>query len=314
MKYITKTSIFSAIFVAFLMVAIFGSPSSAHAQIYQSGTTYPSNYGYNYGYNYYPTPINVSCTSYPQTANTGDYVNWTATVYGGNGSYTYTWSGTDGLSGYYGSNVSHRYYTIGQKTANVTVTSSNGQTATQNCGTVNIINNNYNYYNNSYPVTYPTTVYPNNMGNQVACSASVPSATVGEAVTWNVEATGTYYGNTTYAWTGTDGLSSNQTSATTVYSTPGTKSAIVSVITNGQVRSQACVNTVSVKAKAPAPTRIVYVQAPNAQAPAQIVNGSSISAASIFSLQNVPWGWVFVLVMLILFGIIFYLLFNRKNL
>jgi hypothetical protein len=306
-----KASIFSAIFIAFFALAIIASPSSAQAQIYQTGTNYyPSNYGYNY--NYYPAPLTVSCTSYPQTVNTGDVVNWTATVYGGNGSYTYSWSGTEGPGGNYGSNVTQRYYNVGPKTANVTVTSSNGQSIIQNCGTVNVVNGNYNYYN-PYPV-YTTPVYPINVGNQIACSAGVASATVGDAVSWTVESAGAYYSNTTYAWTGTDGLSSTQPTATMVYTTPGTKSAIVTVTTNGQSRSQACVNTVTVKAKpAPAP-RIVYVKASNTQAPAQVTdNTNGLSAASIFSLQNVPWGWVFVLVMLVLFGIIFYLLFNRKN-
>jgi hypothetical protein len=65
--------------------------------------------------------LTASCFATPSIANTGDMVNWTVKVSGGNG-YNFNWSGTDGLAGT-GPGVSKVYNTSGTKMASVIVTS-----------------------------------------------------------------------------------------------------------------------------------------------------------------------------------------------
>ena len=49
-------------------------------------------------------------------------------------------------------------------------------------------------------------------------------------------------------------------------------------------------------------------------APAPQANGNALSAASLFSLANIPWGWVSILVILLLFATVLYLIFNKSKL
>lgn len=66
--------------------------------------------------------LGVSCSGAPSSANIGDTVVWSASPLGGNGSYSYTWSGSEGLSGSSGS-VSKVYASTGTKNASVRVVS-----------------------------------------------------------------------------------------------------------------------------------------------------------------------------------------------
>lgn len=111
------------------------------------GTTYTYNNNYNYGtvaptanqiYGtvYTWTNINGSCYANTQTAYPGDTVTWIANASGGNGHFTYSWGGSDGLTG--SNNVENEtYYTAGEKTAVLTLTS-NGHSVTEVCS-VNIL-------------------------------------------------------------------------------------------------------------------------------------------------------------------------------
>jgi hypothetical protein len=99
---------------------------------------YYNNGGYNTGYPYYGQPyngssINVNCYANPQSATRGSVVTWYATATGGNGYFTYYWTGDDSL---YSTNnaVNHVYYIQGNKYATVSVTSG-GQTVTRQCST-----------------------------------------------------------------------------------------------------------------------------------------------------------------------------------
>jgi hypothetical protein len=69
-----------------------------------------------------PPPIDASCTVTPTLMTEKKSATWTITPSGGNGTYTYVWTGTDGLSGTTPT-VTKTYNTIGTKTASVTVTS-----------------------------------------------------------------------------------------------------------------------------------------------------------------------------------------------
>lgn len=106
------------------------------------GTYYTYNNNYNYGTNtpvpslpygslYTWTNINVNCYAGSQTAYMGNVVMWYATVSGGNGYYSYTWTGSDQLYSNE-SNVGKIYYSSGTKVATVTV-SSGGQSVTRQC-------------------------------------------------------------------------------------------------------------------------------------------------------------------------------------
>ncbi|MGC9605197.1 MAG: PKD domain-containing protein [Minisyncoccia bacterium] len=76
--------------------------------------------------------LNISCSAEPSASAVGQPVTWTATVTGGAAPYTYSWSGSDGISGSQGS-VTKYYDSAGEKTAIVMVTSANGLTSTHPC-------------------------------------------------------------------------------------------------------------------------------------------------------------------------------------
>jgi hypothetical protein len=67
-------------------------------------------------------PFFVTCSPNLNSVITGNLVTWTASTTGGTGSYTYSWSGTDGLTGT-SRTASKNYSTVGYKNAQVTVTS-----------------------------------------------------------------------------------------------------------------------------------------------------------------------------------------------
>lgn len=260
-------------------------------------------------YPYYPTPtyppystqypIVVSCSVTPTSIQVGGSATWTAYVSGGNGYYNYSWSGTDGL---YGSSQSvyNRYYTAGTKYGSVTVYS-NGQTVTRSC------NNSLNV--GSY-APYPTTYnpYPIDSGLNIGCYPDPANPRVNQPITWTVEVTGGQ-APYNYSWTGSDGLSGSQSTALKYYSTTGEKSAIISVTSaDGRSVTRACGLTANVRA---AVSDTVVTPRQPVVTPPPTDNG--LSAAALFSLKNVPWGWVAVLVILVLFATVLYLLFNREK-
>ncbi|HQT82918.1 MAG TPA: PKD domain-containing protein [Candidatus Paceibacterota bacterium] len=65
--------------------------------------------------------IVTTCTGSPASPYVNQPVTWSSSTVGGSGSYTYSWTGTDGLSGSTAS-VQKTYITAGQKSASVTVT------------------------------------------------------------------------------------------------------------------------------------------------------------------------------------------------
>jgi hypothetical protein len=106
------------------------------------GASYSYNNNYNYGsYNANPslpygtlftwTSMNVNCYANPQTTYPGNMITWYATVSGGNGYYSYFWTGSENLNSNERS-VSKTYTSSGVKNATVTITS-NGQAITKQC-------------------------------------------------------------------------------------------------------------------------------------------------------------------------------------
>ncbi len=82
------------------------------------------------------TPLSTSpialCYAVPTSPETGETVFWQAMQSGATGTITYTWSGTDGLTGT-NALISKKYIANGRKDATVKVSSSDGQSVTTSC-------------------------------------------------------------------------------------------------------------------------------------------------------------------------------------
>lgn len=211
---------------------------------YISATNYLNNDGYNYynyGNNY--NNLSVSCSPNVLATNTGKIVYWNGYATGGNGAYTYSWSGTDGLSGLQ-SSVSTSYSYPGTKIANVTVYSG-GMSATTACNSpVSIYNNNTNYFYNGYNYNYGYG-YGNSNLLYGTCVADKTTTKAGEVVTWNAVATG---GNSlySYSWSGDEDLSGIGSAVSKIYQKNGSKSATVTIVSGGQSITRNCTNGVVV--------------------------------------------------------------------
>ncbi len=191
----------------------------------------------------YDNPLGASCYPTSSIVNIGSTVVWRVSAFGGNGSYTYSWTGTN-ISGS-GSSVTALYSSPGTKTASVVVTS-NGKTFTANCGSVVIYdttpppptysydyNYNYNYdsnYNNTSPIG-------------VSCYPTVSNVNIGDTVIWRAAA---YGGNGNYNinWSGTNGLSGSGPNISINYNNPGTKTASVTVNSGNQTITRSCSSVV----------------------------------------------------------------------
>jgi hypothetical protein len=248
-------------------------------------------------------------------------VTWNAYPSGGNGTYTFSWSGSDNIYGT-GQVIYTSYNNPGLKFANVTVYS-NGQAVTQSCN--NSVNISYTYVNvypqNNYNYVQPYPVYnvPIRQSLDIGCIVDPTRMSVNSPVTWSAEVTGGF-APYTYSWTGSEGLNGNQNSIIKYYGTPGEKSAIVTVTSaDGKTGVRACSNTATIiNAPVPKPiVRTVYVQPtptpPVVQAPVSNDQQTALQANTIFSVANIPWGWVAFLVILVLFGTVLYLLFNKAK-
>ena len=154
----------------------------------------------------YPT-LTASCSGTPGNPYTGQAVTWSSSVGSGTGSYSYSWTGTDGLSGTT-ANVSKVYTTTGQKSATVTVTDTvSGQTVSPSCTTgVNQPNGPTN------GGTCTTGVCPGTCTSSLSASPSTVEQGQNVNLSWSVT------GNTlcATACTGNGFNTSNQISGTNV--------------------------------------------------------------------------------------------------
>jgi len=160
----------------------------------------------------------VTCSINPSyNVQIGQDVNFFTNASGGNGNYTYSWTGSDGLNSS-SQSFTGRFYNAGSKYATVTVYS-NGQSRTATCS---------------------TNVGGNNNGNLSAyCTATPTVANTNQYVTWTAYPTGGN-GNYSYSWTGSDGLSGNNSSLSQSYGSTGQKTATVTIYSNGQSITASC--------------------------------------------------------------------------
>jgi hypothetical protein len=260
--------------------------------------TYPTYPVYPNPISYY-SPLSASCVVNTNYSPLGTAVTWSASATGGNGYYNYSWSGTDGIYGY-GQAISYTYNSPGTKYASVTITS-NGQTTTQPCSNFVTVGGPSvtGYYG------YSTNYNSNSSGLDVACYPDPSSASINQPVNWRAEVTGGT-GQYTYTWSGTNDLTGNTSSVIKYYLSAGSKSAIVTVVSSdGRASTRACSATLTVRgAAAPA----------QPQQPAQVTTAqTNLTGASIFALSGIPWGWVAILIILVLFATVMYLLFNKPK-
>ena len=252
----------------------------------------------------------LTATCYPSNnqASIGNSVQWVAYASGGNGSYAYSWTGTDGFAGS-GQATYMTYYSSGIKSASVTVYSGAQSIVAYCTNSVTVADPYYVYQQPVYQQPIYQQPLQSNNGLDIGCYVDPTSAFVNQPVTWNVEVTGGA-APYCYSWTGSDGLSGSQAQAVKYYGTSGTKSAIVTVTSaDGKTGTHACSTGLEVKSTYRAPVTPVT---PAPTAPAQ--NGqNNLGASAYFSLNNIPWGWVAVLVILVLFATCMYLLFNKSK-
>ena len=196
---------------------------------------YDDDDDYNYG-----GSIGGNCYATPTYATVGEPVRWTASVWGGNGNYTYDWNGDGGLDGR-GSSITYQYRTAGNMNASVRV-KSGSRTAVLNCA-------------NTIDVTGGTILIPNNQSLSFSCSANVGTARIGTNVTWSANVIGGN-GNYIYSWTGTDGITSSGPTMSGFYDGTGTKYAYLTVRSGSQTATKACgsVNITNAAVVAPRPT------------------------------------------------------------
>ncbi|MCX6722239.1 MAG: PKD domain-containing protein [Candidatus Staskawiczbacteria bacterium] len=174
-------------------------------------------------------PLVVYCYPSSNSASPDQQISWVAGASGGivtsGKTYTYSWTGTDGLSGT-SSYVSMKYLTTGVKKATVTATDSDGHSVTNVCG-------------NAVSVNLPSL--------SVSCSVSPSSIAIGHRAKWTATVSGGKGAGTyTYSWTGTDGLSGALSSVLKTYSVAGVKKTTVTVTSGGlSATSPACYVNVS---------------------------------------------------------------------
>jgi hypothetical protein len=276
-------------------------PTYQPAPVYSSYYDYP-NYSYSqptYYQNYYVEPISVACSANTNFAPVGAQVVWTARASGGTGSYNYSWAGTQGLYGS-GPQTAIVYNVPGRMIASVTVTSG-GRSTQVYCSELTV---------GARVVYQPAPqqpIYSQGPIADIACYPSQSKIRVGQAVTWTLEIRG---GVPPFrlAWSGTNALSGNQPSIAKIYSTSGMKSASITITAaDGSVSTRAC-GVVTVSSNAVATT---VTTAPPLQFPPAVVAQEQMTANSVFTMGNVPWGWVAFMIIFVLIVIILYLTYNR---
>ena len=285
--------------------------------VYNSSSDYYDDYDYDYDYDDdydNDDDLSVKCTVDDRTVKVGESVRYEADADGGSGSYRYEWDGSDGFSDT-GRTTRVEYDYPGTYRMEVEVRSG-GQYETRSCPTVRVEDDNDS--DRYYTTQRVSTTYNGDL--TASCTADRTSANSGVPVTWMVYPRGGN-GSYAYAWSGSDALQSNRDSVVTGYYTQGLKSANVTVYSAGRQITVAC-GSVSITGSA---VRGGTVSPSNGTksgttdvkpADKETLTGamSALGAASILSLKNAPWGSVSILVILVLLGTIFYMIYNKNKL
>lgn len=168
---------------------------------------------------YIQPALGATCSPSATTAKTNENITWTAIPSGGAGanSYSFRWTGTDGLPSGSQSSVSKTYSSAGAKYASVTISSGNHQPVTVDCGRVDV-----------------TDIL------RASCSGSPNPAAIYQNVHWTSSVSGGS-GSKTYSWNTTDGKSGTSANLSTTYSSSGRKVASLAVrSSDSQTASAEC--------------------------------------------------------------------------
>lgn len=274
---------------------------------------------YDYDDDYYDDDdLDIKCSVDDRTVKVGETVRYEADADGGTGSYRYEWESNNGFRDT-GRTTRVEYNRPGTYRMELEVRSGN-QYESRSCPTVRVEENGRYVSNNYYSNQNNSTTYVSDLS--ASCTADRISAYIGTPVTWTVYPRGGN-GAYTYAWNGTDGLQSNQNSIVTGYYTQGLKSANVTVSSGGRQVVIAC-GSISItgspvqnvgggSVNTPAqPKPPVDSQDNDKETIGSAIN--SLGAASILSLSNAPWGFISILIILVLLGTIFYMIYNKNKL
>jgi hypothetical protein len=187
-----------------------------------------------------PPTAYVSCVANPSRAPIGSTINWSAIVYGGEGTYTYAWSDNEGSSGIAtgsaGQTVSKIYNTAGIKTATLLVKDSENNNATIRCNT-------YIYDPGVTPQGSVTTLQASCFSDRTTVylgPKDLPPITKGGNIVFTAKTSGGD-GGYTYLWSdsdGDEGLAGEN--LLKVYTTPGNKSMNVKVTSGTQTVTKSC--------------------------------------------------------------------------
>jgi hypothetical protein len=169
--------------------------------------------------------LNVTCSADRPRVLPGGSLTFTATVTGGSGSNSYSWTGSDNLSGS-GSSVTSSWNSLGTKYARVRVTSGN-QTDEAECS-AEVESNNGGGGGGSYD-------------RQLfgSCWVNPSAAYLGEDVTWNASAQGGT-DSYSYSWNGSDNFYGNGSSMTRRYGYAGQKFGTVTISSGNQTITRTC--------------------------------------------------------------------------
>lgn len=173
--------------------------------------------------------LDAFCMGVPRVARVGELVHWAASVFGGSGSFTIQWSGTDSLSGV-GTSVNRSYSTSGFKSAQITV-SSGGETVNRSCDNMAFI--------------IDDGRFDTGIDFIISCAPHKSSVGLSETVIWTSQVSGGN-GSFSYVWSGTDSLSGFGSSLSRSYSSPGFKSAMLTVTSDSRTLTATCFPSVQV--------------------------------------------------------------------
>jgi hypothetical protein len=195
-------------------------------------------------------PITATCSvSHSATAPGYEVVWTTANVQGGNGVYTYAWSGSESLFGS-ASSIKKTYSNIGIKTGQVTITSGTASTTIICSNDVEVVN--------------------------FSCSLNSASNNVGKNVIWTASAvTGGASAYSDYSWSNVTNVyfpnntnPNNTNTVTTTYDTTGTK---------------------SMSANARSNTRSVWIDCPEVNIKPAVTFTCIPSATTAYAGQTITW-------------------------
>lgn len=182
--------------------------------------------------------LSVSCAPSTLRSGVGQTITWFSSVSGGQGTYLYSWSGTDGLSGNT-SAVSKTYATMGERFGILTVTSGTKQITVSCGGTLIGADSGGGQFH-----------YGQAGGLGASCYATPEKAVLGESVTWLSIVSGTT-ASTTYSWDGAEGLTGERPIVSKSYTSAGSKFAVLTVADGKNRIAVSCTNFVTVGAQTP---------------------------------------------------------------